>query len=218
MDPRWAQVDALLAPLVVEDAALVAARTSQEVSRPGIEVSAQFGSLLALLTAASGARRVLEFGTLAGYSTIWLARAVGPHGRVVTLELSRDHAAIARKNLQDAGVSAWVDIHCGPAAEVSARMVDAGVAPFDLVFIDADKASLPTYVQRALALTRPGALIVVDNVVRSGRVLDPGDDPGVRGVVAALEALQEDPRLQVSVIQTVGEKGWDGFAVARRLG
>lgn len=218
MDPRWAQVDALLAPLVVEDAALLAARTSREVSRPGIEVSPQFGSLLNLVAAASGARRVLEFGTLGGYSTIWLARAVGPQGRVVTLELDRANAAVARRHLEDAGVSAWVDILCGSAADVSARLAEAGVEPFDLVFIDADKASLPTYLERALALTRPGALIVIDNVVRAGRVLEPGDEADVRGVVTALEALQGDERLQASVIQTVGEKGWDGFAVARRLG
>ena len=215
---QWAAVDERLAVFAREDAALVAARTSTQVSMPGIEVSRQFGRFLHTLASASGARRVLEFGVLAGFSTIWLARAVGPSGRVVSIELARDNAAVARQHLEDAGVSAWVDIHCGPAAEVSERLVEAGVEPFDFVFVDADKANLPTYVERAIALTRPGALIVIDNVVRGGRILDPGDDAHVQGVVAALGALQGDDRVQVSVIQTVGEKGWDGFALLRRVG
>ena len=214
---QWAAVDERLAVFAREDAVLAAARTSTEVSSPGIEVSRQFGRLLHILAVASGARRVLEFGTLAGYSTIRLARAVGPSGRVVSIELDRDNAAVARRHLEDAGVSAWVDIHCGPAAEVSARMVAAGVEPFDLVFIDADEQNLPTYVERALALTRAGALIVIDNVVRGGRVLDPEGDPQVQGVVHALAALQGDDRVQVSITQTVGEKGWDGFALVRRV-
>lgn len=214
---QWAAVDERLAVFAREDAALAAARTSTEVTSPGIEVSRQFGRLLHLLVASSGARRVLEFGTLAGYSTIWLARAVGPSGRVVSIELDRGNAAVARRHLEDAGVSAWVDIHCGSAADVSARMVAAGGEPFDFVFLDADKAPLRIYVERALALARVGALIVIDNVVRGGRVLEPGDDPQVRGVVTALGALQSDDRVQVSVLQTVGEKGWDGFAVVRKV-
>ena len=214
---QWAAVDERLAVFAREDAVLAAARTSTEVSSPGIQVSRQMGRMLHILALASGARRVLEFGTLAGYSTIWLARAVGLSGRVVSIELDRANAAVARGHLEDAGVSAWVDIHCGPAAEVSGRMVAAGVEPFDLVFIDADKQNLPTYVERALELTRPGALIVIDNVVRGGRVLDPGDDPQVQGVVRALAALQGDDRVQVSITQTVGEKGWDGFALVRRV-
>lgn len=214
---QWAAVDERLAVFAREDAALVAARTSAEVTSPGIEVSRQFGRLLHTLASASGARRVLEFGTLAGYSTIWLARAVGPSGRVVSLELDPGNAAAARANLDNAGVSEWVDIWCGPAADVSARLVAAGVEPFDFVFIDADKASLPTYVERAIELTRPGALIVIDNVVRDGRILDPGDDANDQGVARALGALQGDERVQVSVTQTVGEKGWDGFAILRRV-
>lgn len=213
----WAAVDERLAVFAREDAALTAARTSPEVSAPGIEVSRQMGRFLNLLAAACGARRVLEFGTLAGYATIWLARAVGPGGRVVSIELDRDNAAVARKHLEDAGVSAWVDIHCGPAVDISGRLVEAGVEPFDLVFIDADKANLPTCVERSLELTRPGGLLVIDNVVRGGRILDPGDDAHVQGVVRALGALQGDDRVQVSVTQTVGEKGWDGFALERKM-
>ena len=214
---QWAAVDERLAVFAREDAVLAAARTSTEVSSPGIQVSRQMGRMLHILALASGARRVLEFGTLAGYSTIWLARAVGPSGRVVSIERDRANAAVARGHLEDAGVSVWVDIHCGPAAEVSGRMVAAGVEPFDLVFIDADKQNRPTYVERALELPRPGALIVIDNVVRGGRVLDPGDDPQAQGVVLALAALQGDDRVQVSITQTVGEKGWDGFALVRRV-
>ena len=190
---QWVAVDERLAVFAREDAVLAAARTSTEVTRPGIEVSRQMGRMLHILAAATGARRVLE------------------------LELDRDNAAVARRHLEDAGVSAWVDIHCGPAADVTARMVATGVEPFDLVFIDADKANLATYVERALELARPGALVIVDNVVRGGRILDPGDDEQVRGVVRALGALQGDDRVQVSITQTVGEKGWDGFAVIRKV-
>lgn len=213
--PTPEALDELFAPLAGEDDALAAARTSTAVTRPGIEISPAFGRLLHILASAAGARRVLEFGTLAGYSTIWLARAVGPEGRVVSLELERGNAETARGHFEAAGVSAWVDIMCGPAARTSARLVELGVEPFDFVFIDADKASLPTYLSRAVELTRPGALIVLDNVVRDGRVLSPDDDDS-RGVRAALAMADEDPRLEISAIQTVGKKGWDGFAVLRR--
>ncbi|WP_040282498.1 O-methyltransferase [Tessaracoccus massiliensis] len=213
--PTPEALDDIFAPLAGEDDALSAARTATDVTRPGIEVSPSFGRLLHILAAASGAKRVLEFGTLAGYSTIWLARAVGPAGRVVSLELERSNAETARRHLEEAGVSSWVDIMCGPAARTSARLAELDVEPFDFVFIDADKASLPTYLSRAVELTSPGALIVIDNVVRDGRVLHPDDDDS-RGVRAALAAANEDPRLEVAAIQTVGTKGWDGFAVLRR--
>lgn len=216
MEAQWSQVDRFLSSLVTEDDALVAARTSQAVTRPGIEISPSFGQLLRLLAVASGAKRVLEFGTLAGYSTIWLARAVGPSGRVVSLELDRDNAAEARRHLEAAGVSAWVDIFCGPAADVSQRMIDAGLPTFDFVFIDADKQSTPVYLARALELTGPGALIVLDNVVRGGRVVS-SDDSDAVGVREALEMARADGRLEGAALQTVGDKGWDGFAVFRRV-
>lgn len=217
-EAAWAEVDALLASLAGEDDALVAARTSTEVTRPGIEVSPAFGRLLHTLAVASRARRVLEIGTLAGYSTIWLARAVGPTGRVVSIELDRGNGAVARRHLEEAGVSPWVDILCGPAAVITERMVAAGLEPFDLVFVDADRPSLPVYLQRALELTRPGALIVVDNVVRRGRIVDPGEgDDDARGVRDTLEMIRSDARLEVAAIQTVSAKGWDGFAVLRRV-
>lgn len=216
-DVRWGEFDALFSALAHEDAPLVAARTSRQVTSPGIEVSPAFGRLLHTLAVASGARRVLEFGTLAGYSTIWLARAVGPLGRVVSLELDRGNAATARGHLEAAGVGTWVDILCGPAATTSARLVEAGVPVFDLVFIDADKASMPLYLERSLELTGPGALIVLDNVVRGGRVLAPQADPDSRGVREALAMADADPRLEVAALQTVSAKGWDGFAVLRRV-
>lgn len=208
--------DDLLLPLAAEDDALIAARTSTEVTRPGIEISPSMGRLLHILVSATGARRVLEFGTLAGYSTIWLARAVGTAGRVVSLELERRNAEIARRHLEVAGVSAWVDILCGPAAQTSSRLIELHVEPFDFVFIDADKASLPTYLDRAVALTHPGALIVLDNIVRAGRVLH-SDDEDSEGVRRALEMIREAPNLEVAALQTVNAKGWDGFALVRRL-
>lgn len=217
MDGRWTQMDELLGSLVVEDEALVAARTSQDVTRPGIEVSPLTGSLLHLLASVTGTRRVLEFGTLAGYSTIWLARAVGPQGRVVSLELDPDNAKVARHHLTRAGVSAWVDVWCGAAATTTARMIEHGVEPFDMVFIDADKENLPLYVERAVELTRVGALIVIDNVVRDGRVLHPEGDTSAQGVRDALEAIAANPRVSATAWQTVGAKGWDGLALLRKL-
>ncbi|WP_300080469.1 O-methyltransferase [Propioniciclava sp.] len=219
MQERFAAVDAHLGRLVDEDAALVAARTAEDVSRPGIEVSPLAGKLLFLLARAMGARRVLEFGTLAGYSTIWLARAVGPAGRVVSLEIDRANALAARRNLEAAGVSAWVDILCGSAADTSAKLAERGVEPFDLVFVDADKASLPTYLDRAAALTRAGALVVIDNVVRGGRIIEveaAASDPHIAGVRQALDVLASDPRYDATAVQTVGVKGWDGLALALR--
>lgn len=217
-EQRWQQVDAWLGQLVDEDEALVAARTGEGVTRPGIEVTPLQGGLLGLLAGAIGARRVLEFGTLGGYSTIWLARAVGELGRVVSLEVDQGNARVARENVERAGVSAWVDIWCGEAATIAGRMIKGGVEPFDLVFIDADKANLPTYTEQAIALTRPGALIVLDNVVRGGAVLDEdATDEDVRGVQQAITAAARDPRVEAAALQTVGAKGWDGLAILRRV-
>ncbi|WP_159618962.1 O-methyltransferase [Ruania rhizosphaerae] len=212
--------DYLVATLVDEDDALVSAReAAAETTMPGAAVAPNQGKLLAMLATAIGAHRVLELGTLAGYSTIWLARAVGPGGRVVTLEVSEQNAAVARRNLDRAGVGDVVDIMLGPAADSAQRLIDTGQEPFDLVFIDADKPSNATYLRAALELTRPGSLIVLDNVVRSGRVADPdsADDPGVRGLREALALAAGDPRLDGTALQTVGSKGWDGFALFRRV-
>lgn len=218
-DPAWRAVDEYLTrSLVTEDAALVAARESGAgTTMPNAEVAANQGALLGLLAQIAGARRVLEIGTLAGYSTIWFARAVGATGRVVTLELEETNASVARANVERAGVADRIEIVVGPAAESAQQLVAAGVEPFDLVFIDADKPSNPIYLEAALRLTRPGAVVVIDNVVRGGAVVDPdSDDPRVRGVRDVVRAIAADPSLDATAVQTVGVKGWDGLIVLRR--
>jgi len=217
-DTQWGDVDSyLVAEIVHEDDALVAARASaREHGLPPIEVAPNQGAFLSLLARMCGARRVLELGTLAGYSSIWLARAVGPQGRVTTVERDPRHAEVARENHDRAGVSERVDVEVGPALDVLARLVDDGTAPYDLVFIDADKANMPAYLDLTMRLVRSGSVIVGDNVVRRGAVVDPDSpDADVQGVRAFLHALGSDPRLEATALQTVGSKGWDGFAVAR---
>ena len=213
----WSAVDEYLtATLVAEDDVLAAVRASAAGTvLPHAAVSPTQGAFLAILAQLAGARRVLEFGTLAGYSAIWLARAVGPQGRVVTFERDETTAGIARQNFAAAGLADRIELVLGPALESVRRLVEAGTEPFDLVFIDADKRNNARYLEAALALSRPGAVIVVDNVVRHGQVLQSdSDDPNLAGTRAVLEALGSDPRLQATALQTVGEKGWDGFALA----
>lgn len=217
--PAWRAVDEYLTgSLVTEGAALVPARESGAgTTMPNAEVAANQGALLGLLVRIAGARRVLEFGTLAGYSTIWLARAVGDAGQVVTLELEEANAEIARANLTRAGVAERVEVLVGPAATSAQALIDSGAEPFDVVFIDADKPSNPVYLNAALRLTRPGAVIVVDNVVRDGAVVEPNsDDPRVHGVRDVVAAIAANPLLEATALQTVGAKGWDGLIVARR--
>lgn len=200
--------------LPVRDAALDRARArADEAGMPDIAVAPTEGALLAMLARLGGATRVLEVGTLGGYSTIWLARAVGEGGRVVSLEIDPEHAAVARACVDDAGVGDRVEIVVGPALET----LPAQQGPFDLVFVDADKENNPGYVRAALELSRPGALLVVDNVVRDGRVADPSDDSAmIRGVREVVDLVASEPRLESStMVQTVGRKGWDGFLVAR---
>lgn len=216
---EWFAVDDYFTTaLVAEDAALVAARDSgAATTMPNAEVAANQGAFLALVTQIAGARRVLEFGTLAGYSTIWFARAVGLYGQVVTLELESANAEIARQNLRQAGVADRVEIMVGPALQSAQELIDQNVEPFDLVFIDADKSNNPRYLAAALQLTRPGAVIVFDNVVRNGAVVDPdSDDPRVQGVRAVVDDIASNPDLDAIALQTVGVKGWDGFIFARR--
>ncbi len=201
--------------LHTEDDALKAARDSANAAgMPPIEVSAQHGRLLALLATVMRATRVLEIGTLAGYSTINLARGVGPGGRVVTLEYAPKHAEVARENLKRAGVADRVDVIVGAALDTLPQLADRGET-FDLVFIDADKENNVAYVEWAIKLGAPGTVIVVDNIARMGRVLDPAeDDHQARAVRDMLEMMGEHPRLDTAAIQTVGTKDWDGFAVA----
>lgn len=215
----WREVDGYFNDAFLsEDAALVEARRSgTNTTMPGAEIARNQGAFLSMLTQISGARRVLEFGTLAGYSTICFARAVGERGAVTTLELSPENAEVARANFVRAGVEARVQVLLGPAAESAQHLIDQAVEPFDLVFIDADKPNNPKYLAAALELTRPGAVIVIDNVVRSGAVNEPGSvDPAVLGVRQVVSDIADDDRLEAVALQTVGEKGWDGLVVARR--
>jgi predicted O-methyltransferase YrrM len=213
-DPRWEQVDAYLAErLLPRDTALEAAVTdSAAAGLPPIQVSPLQGQFLHLLARAVDARRVLEIGTLGGYSTTWLARAVGPHGRVVSLELLERHAEVARHNLARAGVGDRVEVVVGPALETLPTVAVRNEGPFDLVFIDADKPNNPHYLRAALELTRPGGLIVVDNVVRHGSVADRGSTSAeVRGTQEMLEVAARAEGFDATVVQTVGVKGYDGF-------
>jgi predicted O-methyltransferase YrrM len=212
---KWTEVDRLVEELLLPDDPVLAASVddAEAAGLPSIHVSPAQGAFLFVLARATGARRVLEIGTLGGFSTIWLARALPPDGRLVTLELVPAHADVARSNLERAGVADLVEIHVGPALETLPAHRDE--APFDLVFIDADKPAYPEYLEWAIELSRPGTLIVADNVVRGGAVLDgSSDEANVAGARRFLERLGADPRVEATVLQTVGRKGYDGFALA----
>jgi len=216
MGERWQAVDDYIVSKLLGDDDVLAATLSNNEAQglPPIDVSAAQGKMLFLLAQMAGARRILEVGTLGGYSTIWLARALPDGGELVTLELEPHHAKVARENLQRAGVSDKVDIRTGPAASSLAAMT--GDAPFDFVFIDADKQSNSLYVAEAIRLGRPGTTIIVDNVVREGGVLDAGSgDERIIGTRALFDTLAADPRLDATAVQTVGAKGWDGFILTR---
>ena len=213
----WTAVDDYIVDrLAPSDAVLDRALAANEAGGlPPHDVSPAQGKLLHLIARAAGARRVLEIGTLGGYSTIWLARALPEEGLVVTLEAVPAHADIARGNIARAGLSARVDLRVGAALETLPLIEAEGLGPFDLIFIDADKPSNPDYLAWALKLARPGAVIIGDNVVRDGAVVDPESaDPRVKGVRAFFEMIAAEPRLSATAIQTVGSKGWDGFVFA----
>ncbi|MGA4842284.1 O-methyltransferase [Streptomyces sp. G45] len=218
--PQWTAVDdyftGLLAP---DDEALAAAlRDSAAAGLPAINVAPNQGKLLQLLARIQGARRVLEIGTLGGYSTIWLARALPADGRLISLEFKPEHAEVARANLARAGLDKVAEVRTGPALDSLAALHAEGTDPFDLVFIDADKVNNARYVEWSLKLSRPGTLIVLDNVGRSGQVVDAAsDDPAVRGTREALDLIARHPKLDGTAVQTVGTKGYDGFALARVL-
>ena len=215
VDPRWAAVDAYVGErLLPPDAALSATLAANAAAGlPEIDVSAAQGRMLHLLARMAGARRILEVGTLGGYSTIELARALPADGRLVSLEIDPAHAAVARANIARAGLDDRVEVRVGAGADLLAAMTDE--PPFDFVFIDADKPSNVTYLRETLRLVRPGAAIVVDNVVRDGEVVDPdSDDPRVLGTRALFDAVAAEPRLRATAVQTVGAKGWDGFLLA----
>lgn len=216
--PNPATVDAYIVErLIPADAALGAALAANaDAGLPSIDVSAAQGKMLHLFARMVGARRILEVGTLGGYSTIWLALALPDDGRLVTLEIDSHHAAVARANIDRAGVGDRVEIRIGRAIDTLAAMITAGETVFDFVFIDADKPSNVAYLEAVLALVSPGATIVIDNVVRSGAVTDASSaDPAVQGTRALFDAVAAEPRLTATAIQTVGAKHWDGFLLAR---
>lgn len=213
----WAEVDDYLANLLApHDPALTRALDANNgAGLPQIDVPPLLGKFLDVMIRISGARRVLEIGTLGGYSTIWMARALPPGGILVTLELEARHAKIARANLEAAGVLNRVDIRIGPALDSMQTLHKGAAEPFDLIFVDADKESLPDYLAWSLKLSRPGTVIVADNVVRDGKVVDSSTtDPNVRGVQRFLAMAAKEPRLSTTAIPTVGARGYDGFAVA----
>ena len=221
MQEQWTAVDGYLTDLLAPaDPALISALADGAAAGlPAIEVTPVQGKLLHLLARIQGARRILEIGTLGGYSTIWLARALPKGGRLVTLEIDAKHAAVARANVARAGLSEVVEVRVGRALDSLAQLLAEGAGPFDLVFIDADKPSNVEYLAAALELARPGAVIIVDNVVRDGQIVDAGSqDPNVQGSRRFLEALAAEPRVEATAVQTVGAKGYDGFALARVKG
>lgn len=216
-EAAWTAVDRyFIDRLVDEDEALRRAReSSTRTAMPSADVAPNQGAFLSLIAQIAGAKRVLEFGTLAGYSTIWLARAVGPSGTVVTLEIDEATAAVARTNFERAGVADRVELIVGPALDAARALLHSGGQPFDLVFIDADKPNNPHYLDAALALSHPGTVIIGDNVVRNGAVADPqSTDPRVHGTWALIEMLAARDDVFATAMQTVGIKGWDGFAIA----
>lgn len=214
---RWSAVDAYFAKtLVGSDPTLDQALAANAAAGlPSIDVSAPQGKLIHLLARTAGARSALEIGTLGGYSTIWLARALPEGGRLVTLEVNERHAAVARQNIVRAGVANKVDVRTGAALAILPKIEAEGLGPFDFVFIDADKSNNANYLDWALRLSRHGTVIFVDNVVRDGAIADAASaDPGVTGTRRMFEMMARDPRLQATAVQTVGAKGWDGFALA----
>jgi len=217
-DSLWADVDRYATDLLVKpsDESRASIESIDAAAMPSISVTAPIGKFLKLLAQSMGARRVLEVGTLGGYSAIWFAQAVSPGGQVVTLEVDSRHASVARDNIARAGFSTVVDVRVGPASPAMQAMIAAHTDPFDLIFIDADKPSYPDYLQLGLSLSHVGTLIIADNVVRRGAVIDPNStDERVQGVRKFNDAVARHPRLDATMVQTVGAKGYDGFTLAR---
>jgi predicted O-methyltransferase YrrM len=213
---RWTAVDTYVDDLFVGSDPVLAGvlEASAAAGLPAISVSPSQGKLLNVLARAIGARRILELGTLGGYSAIWLARALPPRGRLVTIEAAAAHAGVARANFERAGLTDVIDLRVGPALEVLPQLAAEGVDPFDLIFIDADKPNYPKYLDATLRLSRTGSLIVTDNVVRHGDVIEEHSaDAMVQGARQFNAALASNPRVTATVVQTVGSKGYDGFAI-----
>ncbi len=212
----WTAVDTYIKEkMVPEDAVLKEAlNNASDAGLPVIAVSPTQGKLLNLLARMCGARKILEIGTLGGYSTIWLARALPAGGKIITLELDPSHARVARKNFELAGYSTVIELRMGSALELLPKLAAEAVGPFDLIFIDADKGNIPFYFEWALKLSHPGTAIVVDNIIRDGHVIDAkNEDPNIKGVRRFNDLLRGESRVSATEIQTVGEKGYDGFAL-----
>ncbi len=217
LQERWTAVDGYIDEnLVPADPVLEAAlRASADAGLPPISVSPSQGKLLHLLARAQGARTILEIGTLGGYSAIWLARALPAGGSLITLEAEPRHAEVARANLARAGLADIAEVRVGPAQDTLPQLHATGEGPFDLIFIDADKAGYPGYLSWSLRLSRPRTMIIADNVVRGGAVADSASrDVNVQGVRRFIEVMAAEPRVSATVVQTVGSKGYDGFALA----
>jgi predicted O-methyltransferase YrrM len=217
---QWTAVDRYINGEVVrsDDMLEAALQAGAAAGLPPISVSPSQGKLLHLLAQIQGARSILEVGTLGGYSTIWLAQALPSDGRLITLELDPNHTEVAKTNIARAGLSDRVEFRVGPAIDLLPRLAQERRGPFDLIFIDADKASTPEYFAWALKLSRPGSVIITDNVVRAGALADAATtDAAVRGMRRFCEMMGSEPRVSGTVIQTVGMKGYDGFAIARVL-
>ncbi len=217
----WSAVDQYLEQTLIQpdDSLAAAIRNSQACELPAIQVTAAMGKFLQILAKMQVANRILEIGTLGGYSSIWLARGLTPGGKLVTLELEASHAAVAQKNFTQAGVQDRVELRLGPALETLPKLLAEARGPFDLVFIDADKPNNPHYFDWALKLSRPGTVIVVDNVIRKGEVIDAhSSDENVRGVRQLHDRLRTESRVECTALQTVGGKGYDGFTLARVVG
>jgi predicted O-methyltransferase YrrM len=216
-EDTWVAVDEYFEEqLIGDDPALESALAASAAAElPSIQVSGCQGKLLYLLALTCGAKRILEIGTLGGYSAIWLARALPSTGQLVTLELDPHHANVARQNFKQAGVSERIEVHVGPALQTLARLREQRVPPFGLVFIDADKPNIPRYVQAAVELSEPGTLIIVDNVVRGGSIVAPEPDASATGVRQLASWIAGQTKLSATAIQTVGTKGYDGFLLAR---
>lgn len=214
---QWTAVDDYITDLLIPSDSVLDAtiQSTIDANLPKINVAPNQGKLLHILAQIQGASRILELGTLAGYSTIWLARALPPDGKLITLEANPKHAEVARENIDRAGLSKIVEIRIGAALDTLPQLLNEGQAPFDFVFIDADKVNIPDYFKWALKLTRRGSVIVVDNVIRKGAIIDADStDENIQGVRKFNTLLAAEPRVKATTIQTVGSKGYDGLAIA----
>jgi predicted O-methyltransferase YrrM len=210
----WNEVDLYMNNKLIQSDPILdeVLKTNQEAELPAIDVSPSQGKFLHLLATLKGAKRILEIGTLGGYSTIWLARALPKDGQLITLELNAHHAEVARTNLKRAGVNHLVEVIVGPGLDTLAVLKDRGTEPFDIIFIDADKPNNPNYLKWALELSKKGSLIICDNVVRQGHVVNSeSEDENVKGIRQFMNSLAKEKRISATAIQTVGSKGYDGF-------